>query len=292
MTRSIAFLIPHFGPWPPWIDFFIESCRSNRSIDWFIFSDADPPDNRSRNVRHIQLSFADYKQQVSDAVGVIVGAEFPYKLCDIRPALAEVHADLVRGYDFVAFGDVDVIYGDIRAFYDDRTLDSYDLLSSHRDRMSGHFCLMRNTPEMAGAFRQIRGWKDVFSSADYRNFDERAFFNWLSGKGGWLTSRGRRPRCLFREAYSTPGATSDMRWYWKDGQLKNEFYPLHAFMYLHFMSWHSNRWYADQPGVAAGAAAPWTRLPEIVQMDWRRAREHGFMVSPRGIEPIEQREYP
>ena len=83
-----------------------------------------------------------------------------------------------------------------------------------------------------------------------------------------------------------------MRWYWQDGQLTNEFYPHHPFMYLHFMSWHSNRWYKDQPGADANAPAPWSVLPELVQMDWRDARKSGFMISPAGIQPIERPRYP
>ena len=82
-----------------------------------------------------------------------------------------------------------------------------------------------------------------------------------------------------------------MRWLWEKGRLTNEFYPLHPFMYLHFMSWHSSRWYESQADVQPGATAPWTRLDDIVQLDWRDARKNGFMVSPRGIQPIERRIY-
>jgi hypothetical protein len=99
-------------------------------------------------------------------------------------------------------------------------------------------------------------------------------------------------RCLFRETYSTPGPTHDMRWYWTDGQLTNEFYPHHPFMYLHFMSWHSNRWYQDQQATEPAAPAPWDRLSEVVQIDWRVARTQGFMISPQGIQKLEYRSYP
>lgn len=96
---------------------------------------------------------------------------------------------------------------------------------------------------------------------------------------------------LFREAYSTPGATDRMRWYWVDGVLTNEDYPHHPFMYLHFMSWHSNRWLDSQNHVRPGAKAPWQQLDQIVQMDWRRARKEGFMISPQGIQSIERATY-
>ena len=251
MTRSIAILIPFFGDWPPWMNFFVESCRANSSIDWIIFGDAPPPENRARNVRHVQTTFAAYRDELSRKLGAAVAIEAPYKLCDIRPALAFVHADLVRNYDFVGFGDIDVIYGNIRAFYDDAALDRYDLLSSHADRVSGHFCLMRNSPDMVTAFRDARGWKQAIGVPEYVNFDERGFYNHVRGKRGRLLKPRPIPNpCHFRELYSTPGVTNEMRWYWRDGRLTNEHYPLHPFMYLHFMSWHNNRWYEGQPGVS------------------------------------------
>ncbi len=288
MTK-FAVIIPWFGPWPPWIDFFVESCRRNRTIRWFLLSDQAPPENRSPNVTHERIAFADYRDLLSRALEIPLDELQPYKLCDLRPALPFVHSEMLRGFDFVATGDLDVIYGDIRSFYDERLLAACDLLSSHRTRVSGHFCVMRNDERMISAFRRIRGWQEVFSAPDYRNFDERAFFNLMTNRRASLLGKSVEPeiRCYFHEAYSTPAATDRMRWYWKEGKLTNEFYPHHPFMYLHFMSWHSNRWLAEQPGAAA--QAPWQSLSEIVQMDWRDARKHGFMISPQGITRIEER---
>jgi hypothetical protein len=294
MKHSIAILIPWFGDWPEWIDFFVESCRSNSSIDWILLGDAEPPTNRASNVRHVRIAFADYCELLSQKLEVRFPTGEPYKLCDVRPALPHVHADLVRGYDFVGFGDIDVIYGDVRSFYDDETLGSYDLLSSHADRVSGHLCLMRNREDVITAFRRVPDWRKALEDQEYLNFDERAFFRLFRGrKSRLLEGLGYRPfRTLFREAYSTPAVTERMRWFWRDGRLTNEYYPHHPFMYLHFMSWHSSRWYASQTHVAPGTPAPWSRLERIVRMDWRDARRDGFMISPNGIEPIEQRPYP
>ena len=289
MSSKLAVVIPWFGPWPAWINFFIESCRWNRTIRWFLLSDQAPPDNRAPNVTHEGIAFEDYRNLLSNALEIPLDELEPYKLCDLRPALPFVHSAMLRGFDFVATGDLDVIYGDIRSFYDERLLGAYDLLSSHRTRVSGHFCVMRNDQRMLTAFRRIKGWQDVFSRRDYVNFDERAFYNLLTRNHPRLLRKAseQKFRCYFHEAYSTPAATDRMRWYWKDGKLTNEFYLRHPFMYLHFMSWHSDRWLGHQPGAAAGARAPWQLIPEIVQMDWRDAGKHGFMISPAGITRIE-----
>lgn len=293
MTQSIAIIIPYFGEWPEWIDFFVESCRANPTIDWFLIGDAPPPENRAGNVRHVAISFDDYKARLSEKLGSNLSSIEPYKLCDLKPALPFVHEELVRRYDFVGFGDLDVIYGDIRSFYDEATLNAFDVLSSHRDRISGHLFLMRNREELVTLFQRLADWKRTLASATITCFDERSLFNALRSRRRLL---GPRPpvepsRMLLREAYSTPGATDRMRWYWADGVLTNEDYPHHPFMYLHFMSWHSNRWLDSQNHVRPGAKAPWQQLDQIVQMDWRRARKEGFMISPQGIQSIERATY-
>lgn len=294
MSNSIGIVIPYFGAWPPWIEFFLESCRANRTVNWILVSDLDPPENRSQNVRHVRIGFEEYRDRLSEAFGTGVNLKHAYKLCDFKPALPYVHRDLMSQFDFVGFGDLDVIYGDVRSFYEDRLLDQYDMLSTHRDRVSGHLFLMRNSERNITAFQRTPGWKDALHREDYAAFDERRFFNALQGRRARLLdkARVRRPRCLFEETYSTPAATNHMRWYWEGGRLTNEYYPHHPFMYLHFMSWHSARWLASQEHVEAGAAAPWARLDKVVQMDWRDGRKHGFMISPQGIQRIERPRYP
>ena len=293
VVQKIVFLIPHFGPWPVWINHFVESCRANPTIDWILFSDAGPPTNTARNVRHVTMAFTDYKQLVSAGLGVTFDPQRPYKLCDIRPALAHIHADLVKSYDFVGFGDIDLIYGNLRAFFDEQTLDSYDVFSTHADRISGHLCLMRNRPDVITVYRSARGWERAMTCIEYVAFDEQGFYRLFRPArsdliGQW---RGSPCRVLFREAYSTPAATHAMAWFWQAGCLTNEFYPQHPFMYLHFMSWHSARWYGDQPFIGLGAAAPWARLEQVVQADWRHARKKGFMISPAGIQDIARTVY-
>ena len=135
MSHSIVIVIPYFGPWPEWMNFWVETCRANRTIDWILFGDAEPPENKAPTVRFVRTTFEDYRSLLSDRLGTHVGADTPYKLCDIRPALGVAHADLVKGYDFIGFGDLDVFYGDVRATYDDDTLRNYDLLSSHPHRV-------------------------------------------------------------------------------------------------------------------------------------------------------------
>jgi len=294
MKHSIVILIAYFGQWPIWINFFIETCRSNKDIDWIIFSDCGPIENSAQNVKVIDISFDNYKKLVAETLRINFNPPEPYKICDIRPAFGAIHNDLIKGYDFIGFGDLDVFYGQIRNFYDYEVLSNYSVLSSHPERVSGHFFLMRNMPRLIKAFERVPNWKDCFSKKEHIGFDENHFtIALLDMKGSrYLMWKKNNNRLLFQERYSSPGPTKSMKWFWKDGILSNEFYCFvnprehRGFLYLHFMDWFNNRWYAYHNYVCEGAKAPWQGIENIIKLDWRRTRDEGFMVSPEGISPI------
>ena len=88
---SIVLLIPYFGKWPVWFDFFLISCRFNTSIQWIIYTDCPIPENSPDNVKYKKISFKDYNIFVSDKLGINFNPDNPYKLCDLKPALGFIH---------------------------------------------------------------------------------------------------------------------------------------------------------------------------------------------------------
>src|SRR6516165_8508611 len=52
---SVLILIPWFGPWPPWMRFFIESCRWNSTINWLLIGDKLVTDRRCRATERSSL---------------------------------------------------------------------------------------------------------------------------------------------------------------------------------------------------------------------------------------------
>lgn len=146
-TSSILLIIPYFGQWPFWMPFFFESCRENADINWLIFSDCGAPENLPDNVTIKTTNRTDYHQLVSERLGIQFSPSDAYKLCDIKPALGFIHADRLEGYDFWAFGDIDVVYGNLREYFTDARLARHQFLSTHERRVARHLCLMRNTRE-------------------------------------------------------------------------------------------------------------------------------------------------
>ena len=269
----------------------METCKSNSDVDWLVFTDCGLPENCADNVKIIDMSFDDYKKLVKETLKINFNPRDPYKICDIRPAFGVVHYDLIKDYDFFGFGDLDVIYGRIRDFYDNQTLHEFSVLSTHPERVSGHFFLMRNTPHLIRAFERIPSWKDHMSCSEHVRLDQahlKALQDVKDDGNSWWT---RKSRFLFQERYSSPCATRNMNWFWKDGILSNEFYchlrAHRGFLYLHFADWRSSRWYHfHKKYVKRGAKAPWEGIESLINIDWRQAKNEGFMISPHGIGPI------
>jgi hypothetical protein len=292
--KSIIILIPYFGQWPEWIDLFLVSCQWNSTIHWVFITDCGAPTCLPENVRFVHMSFDEYRKLVSERLEIQFPKTSPYKLCDYKPTYGFVHEDLVSGYDYFGFGDIDVIYGNIRRFYTSAVL-SHSLISTHYDRLSGHFCLVRNTEFMRQAFRQVKDWQTYLEDPEHRGFDEHRFRRivlrhkkyprFLRKVCGWFDPYQRGT--YFKEQYSTilsPIRWLDgsydhpQEWLWRKGRLTNTKDGEREFLYLHFMNWKSSRYLRKY----RGEDAPWENLDRIVHFDvhpdvdsWRMTRR-GF----------------
>lgn len=261
-------ILTWFGPWPAWMRFFLASCAGNPSVDWAIFSDQEAPAGLPANVRIFTIGFAAYRDLVAQRLGVSPRWSDAYKLCDLKPALGWIHRDVSAPYERWGFGDLDVIYGDIRAAYDPETLD-HDIVSTHDDIVSGHLSILRNTPRMTRAFERIPRWRDMLERDEHVSFDEQVFSRlFLLRKGVRNLRRFVTPYLgggLFVERHSTNlpprlwiDGTRDwpQRWFWRRGKLTAAGAPGREFLYLHFSHWQSDRW-------TQGARAPWKLLDRL-----------------------------
>lgn len=289
MNPWLIIFIPYFGRWPAWINLFIESCKWNPGVRWRFYTDCGEPENKADNVDYIHLSFDDYKALVRERLGIAFDAADPYKLCDLKPCLAFIHERDVADFEFFGYGDIDVVYGNIGKFYTEEIRERFSVLSTHPERLSGHFTVLRNTPAFRHAFKRIPGYATLLEHSAHAGMDEEPFKSvFCSGSADLCDIK----ELHFEERYSTvlsPRGWHDgtmnypQRWFWQRGCLTNERDGGREFLYLHFMRWQSGRWKPDLP--AAGEAA-WVDLEQIVQLDWRVAAVNGFCISPTGFAPI------
>lgn len=289
--KSIAILIDYFGRWPKWFPVFLASCASNPTVDWIIRTDCEIPENPPNNVKFIPVSFVDYVADVSRRLGINFNPSGSYKICDIRPMFGDMYREELADYDYYGFGDLDVIYGDIRRFYTDDVL-SFDVISTHPEMLSGHLVLFKNTEEMRKAYLKIPNWKDYVENPDSTRFDEDIFsclFVPRAQAGGVAPIYFKNN--YFKEQHSTvfhPKPWHDGMpehpdvWFWKDGKVTNNRNVGRQYLYLHLMNFQSLRW--ANPKSCENRIA-WKDNPDML---YTRAGEeiNGVRIGWEGIQSL------
>ena len=257
MNKKIIMLMPYFGSWPVWINLYIESCKYNPDINWLFFTDCDEPENKADNVQYRHLSFTQYKKFAAEKLNIHFSAPSPYKMCDLKPAYGFIHEQDIKDYDYFGFGDIDLIYGNIRSFYTDKVL-KHNIITTDNRRVSGHLTLIKNTEQMRNAFRQIKNWKFLLESPEHQHMDEAAFSkvfkphkNFPSWLQKFLSFFDPYQRSIFfKDQYITPGFKNmhgrpwhdqsfnyPAKWFWDKGKLTNNQDSAREFIYFHFMYW-------------------------------------------------------
>jgi len=273
--KRIVMLMPHFGAWPEWIDIYVESCKHNPSIDWVFFTDCGRPENAAGNVRFVEMTYEEFHGLAARQLGIDLPRHSIRKLCDFRPMFGVIFEAWIRDHDYYGFGDVDVVYGNLRKFLTERIPEGFDVVSFHAGMISGHFSLFRCAERVTRLFRRIDGWPGLLRDPAHLRMDEDHFSAVLD-----------RDRTFFVEAYSTPSIYRRWKdgswnfpteWYWQSGTLTNDRddaeYP-----YFHFLFWKGDTNPKGWRHRGAGTA--------IVHGDWRRA-PHGWRIDEDGFHPLD-----
>jgi hypothetical protein len=108
-------------------------------------------------------------------LGFKVNIPYSYKLCDFKPAYGFLFPEIIKGYDFWGHGDIDVVYGNIRNFMTEEILNTYDVISTRHDYITGTFCLYKNNQQMNTLFMESVNYETVFSNSEHYCFDECNF---------------------------------------------------------------------------------------------------------------------
>ena len=174
---SVVIFIPYFGAWPVWGDLFFETARRNSTIDFLVFADCDAEAFAAPNIHIRPTLFEDYVQRARSWLGLPFDPPDGYKICDLRPMFGALHEEEFSGYDFYGWCDTDLLFGDIRSFYTNEVLARYHVLSTHADRISGHFALFRNTRRNRTMYRRIYRWQRRLLEPAFIGLDEHGLTN-------------------------------------------------------------------------------------------------------------------
>lgn len=167
--------MPYFGQWPKWINLYLKSCSLNPFIDFHFFTDCGDPKQNYKNTFFHEISWEKYQNEISNKLGIKYKKDSAYNLCDVRPFFSFIHADLLARYDFWGYGDLDVCYGDLSKLINDNVLLDKDVISTHADRVSGHFALFRNTEYFRDLCFSIPKWKEKLEGTEMYGIDEHYF---------------------------------------------------------------------------------------------------------------------
>jgi hypothetical protein len=167
--KSILIIIPYFGPFPKLFKFWLQSAYNNSTVNYLIITDNQL--DSKENIKVVNMAFNDLRAKIQSKFDFEIALKTPYKICDFRGAFGYIFSEYIGSYHFWGFGDIDVIYGDIRHFLTE------EVLSNHKVILGlGHLTLYKNTEECNHFFElKIEGfqyYKDVFSKPRNHIFDE------------------------------------------------------------------------------------------------------------------------
>lgn len=241
--QSIAFIIPYFGKWPLWFPAFLKSCQANPSIDWLFITDCDTNIDKPDNVVFCESSLNAIKDLAESKLNCSIALTTPRKLCDLRPAYGYIFQEYIAEYDFWGFCDVDIIWGNIRKFITPELLGTYDIVSSRKFNISGHFTLLRNTSIVNSFFKTIPGYINLLAKKRYMWGEEHK----LSEHIRQLQAAGQLPFTIYWEPELLENGISSVprmeyyldRFQFKDGAVF-QIWPngkTKEYMYFHFINW-------------------------------------------------------
>lgn len=248
--KKIILIIPYFGKWPLWFDAYLLSVGANPTIHWLCPTDCEIPKEHPLNITFIPTTLTKLNQHVNKVVEAQVPLN-PRKFCDLKPAYAEIFSEQVQGYDFWGICDMDIVWGDIRKFMTGDILSEYDIISSRKENISGHFSLFRNTEHVNSLYKKIPYYKELFEVPEFKWTDEMVLSNYIKTNPDFdtLALKVYWPNILCNQENGRDSHQEYHldKWLWKDGkmlELKNG-EPINEVMYLHFINWKRTMKYSE-----------------------------------------------
>ncbi|MBC7006784.1 hypothetical protein BIZ37_30015, partial [Photobacterium sp. BZF1] len=239
---NILFIIPYYGKWPEWFPAFLLSCKANPDINWLIPTDCEIPEDSPNNVRFVSSTLNDLELKTKKVTGLNVKLIRPYKICDLKPAFGHIFQDEIKNYDFWGHCDMDVIFGKITDFITPDLLNNYDIITTRKNRIAGHFTLYRNNESINSLYTKHHEYEFVFESEDNFHYDENRMTDLIQSE----ISAGNNLRIYwpdFMLNYKVPREKPSIvpnvinKWRWSEGRLYEEGNEGGEIMYLHFMTW-------------------------------------------------------
>lgn len=242
MKLKICVIGVYFGTLPNYFPLWLKSCQKNPMVDFLVFSDQNV-ERLPANVKIIPMTLREMKERAQRLFDFPIRLERPYKCCDYKVIYGLIFQDYVEKYDYWGHCDFDLIFGDLRFFFEQYELESYDKFLP-----LGHLCLYRNTKENNNRFllegSECGDYKTVYSSDKSFAFDEFRGINKIFEKHGFPMFEKRifadisKIYKRFRLALDDKNYDQQV-FFWRNGKVYRAFFENgqgneEEFMYIHF----------------------------------------------------------
>lgn len=181
--NKIAAICCYYGKLPEYFSLWAYSAGNNGFIDFYLITDEKTVEDITglpENVKIKIIPFDSLKARMAAVFDFKVKLNGPYKLCDYKFAYGEIFGDIIKGYDFFGWYDIDVILGDLKKYITEEALKSSAIGEL------GHFTLLRSSlsafyRESASFKNTATPYKTVFKTDKSCFFDELYGLNKMSG---------------------------------------------------------------------------------------------------------------
>jgi hypothetical protein len=167
-------ILPYFGTFGPWFPLYLQSLGKQRTLDLLLLTDAHPPPLPS-NVRVIPFTFRELRDLANQKLPMPVLLHRMRNICDLRPAYGLIFEEFTRGYEYWAFGDEDVLYGDLDSMLAPQLDGVADLVSPGVNGKSGHLTVIRNHRRMNELALADPAYAEVLASPEHWAYDETSW---------------------------------------------------------------------------------------------------------------------
>ena len=237
----IAIVNTYFGNPPAWLPAFFRSCQANPDVQWLIYADfeAVPPTPDNVSIRFLDLR--GFNDRASAAVGVPITIDRSTlrKVCDFKPIYGLMFADDLGDFEWWAYSDLDVVWGDIKTFVSDDLLDSQIIISPRQRKLGGHGTFVRNTDATNRTFEIVPDVRSILTNPTYLRLDENILTNHLRELIA-ASSFKARPKIYWEQEMTITAeyqkallaGDADWRMWWRNGRAFDA--EGREVMYLHF----------------------------------------------------------
>lgn len=180
--KKIAFVVVWSGKLPNYFPIWLQSCKDNPTIDFFVFTDDRTQYHYPNNVNTVYYSFEELKQKFCDIFPFEISLDKPYKFCDYKPAYGEAFSSFLEGYDFWGYCDIDLIWGNIREFLTDEVLEENERIFTR-----GHCSLFKNNKKVNSYYRTLAPQGHLDYKMVYQSEKSWCFDEWATHCGGGIS---------------------------------------------------------------------------------------------------------